>query len=353
MSPFILTAALAASPSLDNTWRGYARRFIQRDGRVIDHRDQAVSTSEGQAYALIRAVWIDDPKTFGRVLRWTRDNLQSGDPGALPAWRWGAREDGSWGVLDAQPAADADQWMAYALLLAAERWSEPTYADQARALLAAIWSAEVLQHPTAGWVMLPGPWAADAETLRVNPSYFLPFAWRRFAAADPERPWGALLDNSYTILNALMDGGRLPPDWAEWDAEAGRWEAVGPFGYEAFRLAWTLAAEARWYGEARALVLLGEMQSLQQRWQADGKLPAELDVETLDGIGEEYPGLYGALLPAWGVTASHDAATLFQVELAPRKTTRGWADEDDYYGNNWTWMGVALWQGLALPELRG
>ncbi|MFT4977459.1 MAG: endo-1,4-beta-D-glucanase Y, partial [Myxococcota bacterium] len=97
MSALLLSTSIAAASTptsvLHQTWRGYARGFIQRDGRVIDHREGSVSTSEGQAYAMIRAVWIDDPRTFARLLRWTTDNLQGGDPATLPAWRWGRQSD--------------------------------------------------------------------------------------------------------------------------------------------------------------------------------------------------------------------------------------------------------------------
>lgn len=130
--------AEAAQPDaalLRRTWRGYRRHFMQRDGRVIDWKGGGVSTSEGQAYALVRAVWADDRKTFDRALRWTLDNLQHGDPTALPAWQWGQRTDGSWGVLDTQPASDADQWMAWALLIASERWEQPALRHQALGII--------------------------------------------------------------------------------------------------------------------------------------------------------------------------------------------------------------------------
>lgn len=341
------THCLPPSNALQHTWHGYTNLFIQQDGRVIDPDDASVSTSESQAYALVRAVWVNDPLTFARVLHWTTVNLQRGNPTALPAARWGQIDAHRWGVLDAQPAADADQWIAYALLVASERWNDKTYHRRALGLLREIWRQEVMHHPDIGWVMLPGPWAVLGSTLRINPAHFLLFAWRRFASADPSHPWSALLEDSYRTLAALMSGNRLPPDWVEWCPDRKCWETLGPFGYEAFRIIWTLAAESRWHHDPRALSLLSTTQNLQEHWQKTGYLPAELDTETWTGPDQEHPGLYGVLLPAWGVTNAHDAATLFQVELAPRKNHCGWADEKDAHGNSWTWMGVALWQGLA------
>ena len=136
------------------SWRDYRRYYIQGDGRVIDPRGGHISTSEGQAYGMVRAVWVNDQKHFERMRIWTRDNLQSGDIHALPAWKWGQREDGSWGILDANPASDADQWMAYALLLAANQWNEPAYRHQAQGLLEEIWEIETLELGSERW-MLP------------------------------------------------------------------------------------------------------------------------------------------------------------------------------------------------------
>src|SRR6185436_16916003 len=51
-------------PILKESWAKYVERFIQADGRVIDHKAGGISTSEGQAYAMLRAVWMQDRATF-------------------------------------------------------------------------------------------------------------------------------------------------------------------------------------------------------------------------------------------------------------------------------------------------
>jgi endo-1,4-beta-D-glucanase Y len=339
-------------------WRSYAKRFIQSDGRVIDWSDGGVTTSEGQAYALVRAVWADDQRTFDRVLRWTRDNLQAGDPATLPAWRWG-EQDGAWGVIDDNPAADADQWMAYALLLAADRWDDARYRGQARALLVAIWAEEV--GDVAGFpVMLPGPWAVGQDPVRLNPSYFLPFAYRAFAVADPGRPWMRLVDSSYAVLTGLMGEGAdavLPPDWVWVDAARGErvpTPADAPagaddHGWEAFRVAWTLAADAVWYDEHRARVLLLPYAALGQRWRRDGSVAARVAVDGSPLEAYASPGQYGALLAAWSTVRAEDVADLFAREIAPLRGKGGWGGPDDYYGQNWTWLGAAFVAGMAAP----
>ncbi|MGB3614395.1 MAG: glycosyl hydrolase family 8, partial [Elainellaceae cyanobacterium] len=56
---------------LDESWQIYKQQFIQADGRVIDREAGDRTVSEGQAYALLRAVMADDPTTFSVVLSWS------------------------------------------------------------------------------------------------------------------------------------------------------------------------------------------------------------------------------------------------------------------------------------------
>lgn len=341
------------------SWRDYRRHYIQGDGRVIDPRGGHISTSEGQAYGMVRAVWVNDEKHFERMRIWTRDNLQSGDIHALPAWKWGQREDGGWGILDANPASDADQWMAYALLLAANQWNEPAYRHQAQGLLEEIWEIETLELGSERW-MLPGPWAAtDLEKggpLRLNPSYFLPFAWRAFAQADPEHDWAGMIPNHYTLLERQMGTDRLPPDWLFLNPETG--EEVPPppfmpearlFGFEAWRLAWTLAAEVAWYDESRARALLVPMANLGTQWKRDGVIYSQLEPDGRAASDADYLGLYGALLPAWALSRPEDVNALYEQHIEPERQRHGWGERDDYYSQNWVWFGLSLWSEYAQP----
>ena len=336
-------------------WDPYVSTFIQSDGRVIDRAGDDVSTSEGQAYALVRAVWCDDRATFDKVLLWTRNNLQGGDPTRLPAWRWGRRPDGSWSVLDANSASDADQWMAWALLLAADAWREPSYGVVARGLLQRIWDEETA---TAGTrrVLLPGRWEQGKPTMALNPSYWLPFAWRKFALADPTRDWAGLVDDAYALWDACRSPSGLPPDWCWVERVSGRVvppppgeEAKAVFGFEAFRIGWTLAAESRWHGDPRARRQLDVFGGLADRWRKESAIPAVIQPDGTARHTWGYLGLYGALLPAWAEVRPGDVDALFVAEV---RGTRDPASARDYYAHNWVWFGMALWSGLARPEAR-
>lgn len=109
-------------------WEQYSARFIDAQGRVIDHSADDKTTSEGQSYALFFALVDNDRARFDKVLGWTQANLAGGDLTAqLPAWSWGHASDGGWRALDPNPAADSDLWIAYSLTEAGRLWHNPRY----------------------------------------------------------------------------------------------------------------------------------------------------------------------------------------------------------------------------------
>ena len=127
-------ASAAGQPGCGNwqAWQDYKEDFLQDDGRVIDYFAEARSTSEGQAYSLFFALVAGDRPAFDRILKWTQLNLSGGDLSSrLMAWKWGQRPDRSWGVIDGNPAGDADVWLAYTLHQAGNLWNDAALRDVA------------------------------------------------------------------------------------------------------------------------------------------------------------------------------------------------------------------------------
>ncbi len=205
-------------------WRGFTTRFVQRDGRVVNRdsgEDETVS--EGQAYALFFALVANDRDTFERILTWTRDNLAGGDlTGALPAWKWGKRSDGNWGVIDPNSAADADVWIAYALLEAGRLWKARGYTALGKVLTDQIARREVATLSGLGTVLLPGPqgFQRDGGVWRLNPSYLALPVLRRLAHEDPGGPWNAIAESTLHILSGTAKHA-VAPDWIAWSAANG------------------------------------------------------------------------------------------------------------------------------------
>ena len=278
-------------------WRHYADGFIQKDGRTIDHASADATTSEGQAYSLFFALVDGDRATFDRVLAWTQNNLAGGDLSArLPAWRWGRRKDGSWGVLDENAASDADMWLAYALLEAGRLWQVDRYDALGQLVLARIGKEEIADIKGLGPMLIPGPKGfSEGGTWRLNPSYFPLMQLRRFSAYD--RTWGKIAVTALKTIEAASPH-RLVPDWIAYREGAGF--SVDPVkgdegSYDAIRVyLWAGMLDGREKLKAPLLKAIGAM-----KVEVDKNLVPPLRVHAASGKAEGSgpPGFTAALLP--------------------------------------------------------
>jgi endoglucanase len=216
-------------------WDAYAAHFIDGQGRVVDPQGGNRTTSEGQSYALFFALADNDRAHFERVLNWTQSNLAEGGlANHLPGWLWGKTKEGEWKLLDPNPAADSDCWIAYSLIEAGRLWKNPAYTNIGRAMMAQIAKREVAELPGFGFMLLPGPPASfvHGKTFTLNPSYVPLFIFQRFAAVDPTGPWGAIAMNIPRLLRQSARHGFVM-DWVDYVANDGFYPAPGPGPVEA------------------------------------------------------------------------------------------------------------------------
>lgn len=357
-TPLALSQSSPHQALLIESWQAYRDRFIQADGRVIDREASDRTTSEGQAYAMWRAVLINDADTFERTYRWAERNLAqpdaSGQPqGSLWAWHWGRTEAGQWQILDPNFATDADIDAATALILAARRWNCPAYLEEARTKLAEIWAQSVVELPDGTPQLLPGPATAfwnQPDTLILNPSYFSPYAYRLFAQVDPDRDWLALVDSGYAMLEAssALSPVGLPSDWIVYDPTAGTYRSLAPehplqsrYSFDAYRVWWRVALDSAWFGEPRARTYLGDhLDHLEQRWQRDRRLPARISLTGETLADYEATAQYAMLYPAWQQVSPLLATQIYRQKLLPAYRNGFWDNDSAYYSQNLAWFAL-------------
>lgn len=314
-------------------WQSFARVFVQMDGRVIDRTAADRSTSEAQAYALFFALVANDRVRFEKVLHWTANNLAAGDlKSNLPAWLWGAGKDGGWGVQDANPASDADLWLAYTLMEASRLWQQPAYAETGRALLTQIKNREVAQVPGIGLMLLPAPQGFQAEdgSTRLNPSYLPEFQFRWLAVVDSQGPWRLVWQNHVKTMKILMPQG-IAPDWYEVLAD-GRIAADRQTGnvssYDAIRVPlWAGLTPRR---DDRDNDLLPLLRPLATRLAKLETPPEKLDFQSGSASGGSPIGFSAALLP-FLVMLDEDSAVRQRLRLKNSRVDGNLGSPAHYY----------------------
>jgi endoglucanase len=353
------TRTFSSYTLLQSSWERYKVQFLSEDGRIIDHSADGITTSEGQSYALLRSVWLDDKETFDKVWQFTKDNMKRKDDN-LFGWKWGKTGENKYGLLPdggGNSASDADSDIALALILAGDRWSDQKYIDEARIVLKDMWDVETVVIQGKRY-LVAGNWTGTSEDVVINPSYFSPYAWRIFARIDTERDWKSLIDPAYDLLeqsskNNLDAPGSvgLPPDWVLL-TKNGELKAAPVanftthYSYDAIRVPWRVALDYQWNRETRAYNYLKSFEFLANYYVKNNyKLASSY---THDGrVLEQYesPTMYSTALAYFTVMNPDLAKKMYQEKIITLYSTdkNSFQDTLPYYDLNWLWFGAALY----------
>jgi endoglucanase len=251
---------------------------------------------------LFFALVANDRPSFDKILRWTENNLCAGDMTArLPAWKWGRRDDNTWGVLDDNSASDADLWMAYTLAEAGRLWAEPRYLALSHLMRARILREATAEIAGLGLVLLPAPKGFDlgAGVWKLNPSYMAMQIMRWMANYGKHPFWKRLAESALKISTGLTPKGFVA-DWLLFDVQKGflpdlAGSEKGQGGYDAIRVyLWAGLLHA----DAPEKKLLVKALSPMASYVRDNGYPPEfIDVTTGQASGPGPAGFSAAVLP--------------------------------------------------------
>jgi endo-1,4-beta-D-glucanase Y len=256
--------------SAGNDKDGMPMRRIQRTSSdPVNMYTPAMSTvSEGIAYAMLIAVYMGttaDQSLFDDLWRYSQAHLN-----ANGLMNWAIASNGTM-VTGMGGATDADEDIAFALLMADKQWGgkgslKGNYIDLAKAQINNVWLHEIVDSKLAG----PGDsWGATDLWKNINISYFAPAYYRIFKMVDPGHAWDAVITTSYdTILspNNTLDKGALKPANMNtnnglvpaWCTSTGDPSMTTPFNYQydSCRTPFRIALDWCWFGETRAQLYL-------------------------------------------------------------------------------------------------
>jgi endo-1,4-beta-D-glucanase Y len=218
------------------------------------------TVSEGIAYGMILAVFMDDQPLFDNLWQYAQLHLNgnklmiwlidsNGNPGI----------EGS-GMPASGSATDADEDMAWALALAAQKWGTSatvgSYKSLAVSLIGRIYTSEAdtrydLLNAGDSW----------GTTFAWNPSYFAPYEYRVFAKLDTAHAdgWNKIIDKGYQVLAASQNASSgLVPAWTDTSGKPSAAWSGGPtnYQYDAVRVPFRIAIDYCEYGDTRAAAIL-------------------------------------------------------------------------------------------------
>lgn len=336
------TPAKPPAPAVWPAWEAFKKQFVSESGRVnVNDPEGSRTYSEGQSYALFFALVANDRAMFDALVQWTENNLCGGDMTArLPAWLWGQRKDGDWGVIDSNSASDSDLWIAYALGEAGRLWGDRRYQALSALLAARVLREETAEMPGLGLTLLPAPkgFEEGPDRWRLNPSYLPMQLMHWLVATEPDPRWVQLADSSLQVILRSAPKG-YSPDWTIYDAREGF--LVYPEGnkgqgtYNAIRVyTWAGMMHADAPGVRPLLSTLAPM----ARFVRDkGYPPESIDILTGQPSGPAPSGFSAAMLPF--LQASGDQATLraqmLRIQARPLRPDAYYEQVLGLFGQGW------------------
>jgi len=225
-----------------NSWK---QNYVVPAGsfkRVVNPQDEFNTVSEGMGYGLLFSVAMDDEATFKELWQYTKGYINN--KGLMD---WKINRLGK--VIGQGSAADADQDIAYALLLAHQKWPQENYLADARRMLQAIKKYEINE---TGLVLPGDRWRGIPP---INPSYIALGYYKAFEAASGDSVWTKVLNRNRWFLYKTADPHTgLTPDWIKQDGE--RIKGQKDFGYDAIRVPLRLYTFYYQTGDPLAEILL-------------------------------------------------------------------------------------------------
>lgn len=291
----ILTVLLANATAYgqeETLWEKYQAAIMTKGGRIVDYAQDHISHSEGQGYGMLLALENNDKAMFDKVWQWTWRNM-GGRTDNLFVWSWGKRPNGRWGILDYNSATDGDILIAYALLRAAEKWTEPGYKNESLKIIESLRkNLSVSRHGHT--VLLPGySGFTNDDSFVLNPSYIIFPAFRYFAQVDDKAFWEKVYKDGASIVGMSCFGAWcLPSDWVLLtDRNVSIYKEKNPyFGYAAIRTLLNLSGE-------NELQLPKGLKSILDIYTRLGYIPQWIDLEknsfSIDPAPAGFYAIYG------------------------------------------------------------
>jgi len=308
---------------------------------IMDTGNNDVRT-EGMSYGMMISVQLDHRAEFDKLWAWAKKHMAYGTDTMWDGYFcWQVDTNGK--HIGNSNASDGELYFVTALLLAAERWNEPRYAEEANTILRKVMSKEE--------ATLPGDELQDKHVFNLfnkqnylitfvpdqggyyftDPSYMLPAFLEKWSkvASDNRKFWkkAAKAARQHLIDSANPVTG-VYPDYSEYSGKPYRWPHCGYdssiYMWDALRCAMNVGMDYYLCGKDKkrqAAVMRHWLQFI----KADNFTHSHFNADGTERSGDYNHGMLGAnAVGAFALAHSNDAA---DVALAREFVQRLWDSE--------------------------
>lgn len=238
-----LTTVAGASSTVQSIYTAWKSQYVvsASPGLRVQRPENGNDTvSEGIGYGMLAAVYMGDQATFDGIWAYGKAHLDS-----YGLMNWKITPSGTAASDGMGSATDADEDMAWALIMASGQWPSGTYLADAKKIILGIRSYEL-----AGDGMLkPGDgWGATNKTF---PDYFSPAYLRVFKLVTDDPVWDTVITRNYEILANVSGQDGLVPD-----NTTSTYDLSQSYKYDACRTPWRIGMDYCFNGEPRAKTYL-------------------------------------------------------------------------------------------------
>lgn len=310
------------------------------------------TVSEGIGYGMIIAVYMNDQMLFDEL--WKYEQMYLGMNGLMD---WYISADGTQ-RLGTGGASDADEDMAWALLMADKQWGGQgtlgdTYLNIAKKQIDLIYNNEVYQSK----LIKPGDTWGDWTT--VNASYFAPSYYRAFEKASGNTAWEPVIQTVYdTIANLLTSSNGnstngLVPAWSTSDGAPNAkvfgdmQTAPTNYQYDSCRTPFRIGLDYCFNGEARAQTYVGKTsqffagigaKNIVDGYQLNGTpQPQNTNGQSAAFVGPATVGAMGSAANQTFLQAGYDDVATLNLLVG-----------GEYYDESWTVLSLLMLSGNFL-----
>jgi len=262
-----LTSVMDAAMSTKAAYDAFKSSYLTSDGaggnlRIKRPSNSNDTVSEGIAYGMLAAAYFGDKPTFDGLWAYAQAHA---DANGLMNWHISSSGTAVNQSNGSEPgsASDADEDIAWALIMASKQWTGGKYLADAKEVIGTIFASSIggdgMLRPGDGW---------GTANVDYFPDYFSPAYYRVFATVTGRSEWsGVILERGYAILAGVTGANGLVPDQisasgTSYTAAAhctignGSTSACANYGYDACRTPWRIGMDYCFNDEPRASAYL-------------------------------------------------------------------------------------------------